>query len=51
LQAILYAALSAVLFGAALVTTHSGLKYLGAASGTRVSIPTATLLFSLWVQW
>jgi len=51
LQAILYAALSAALFGAALVTTHSGLKYLDAASGARVSIPTATLLFPLWVQW
>jgi len=47
LQAILYAALSAALFGAALVTTHSGLKYLDAATGARVSIPTATLLFWL----
>jgi drug/metabolite transporter (DMT)-like permease len=47
LHAILYAALSAALFGAALVTTHSGLKYLDAASGARVSIPTATLLFWL----
>jgi drug/metabolite transporter (DMT)-like permease len=47
LQAILYAVLSAALFGAALVTTHSGLKYLDAASGARVSIPTATLLFWL----
>jgi len=47
LQAILYAALAAALFGAALVTTHSGLKHLDAATGARVSIPTATLLFWL----
>ena len=47
MQAILYAVLSAALFGAALVTTHSGLKYLDAASGAKVSIPTATLLFWL----
>jgi drug/metabolite transporter (DMT)-like permease len=47
LQAVLYATLSAALFGAALVTTHSGLKYLDAASGARVSIPTAALLFWL----
>jgi drug/metabolite transporter (DMT)-like permease len=47
LQSILYAVLSAALFGAALVTTHSGLKYLDAASGARVSIPSATLLFWL----
>ena len=47
MQAILYAALSAALFGAALVTTHSGLKYLDTASGVRISIPTATLLFWL----
>jgi drug/metabolite transporter (DMT)-like permease len=47
LQAILYAMLSAALFGAALVTTHSGLKYQDAASGARVSIPTAALLFWL----
>lgn len=47
MQAILYATLSAILFGAALVTTHSGLKYLDTATGARVSIPTATLLFWL----
>ncbi|OGA23209.1 MAG: hypothetical protein A3I02_02975 [Betaproteobacteria bacterium RIFCSPLOWO2_02_FULL_67_26] len=47
MQAILYAALAAALFGAALVTTHSGLKHLDAATGARVSIPTATLLFWL----
>ena len=47
LEAIVYAALSAALFGAALVTTHSGLKYLEAAAGARVSIPAATLLFWL----
>jgi len=47
LEAIVYAVLSATLFGAALVTTHSGLKYLEAAAGARVSIPAATLLFWL----
>lgn len=47
MQAVLYAILSAALFGAALVTTHSGLKFLDAAAGARVSIPTATLLFWL----
>lgn len=47
MQAIVYAALSAALFGAALVTTHSGLKYLDAGAGARVSIPAATLLFWL----
>ena len=47
MQAIVYAALSAALFGAALVTTHSGLKYLDAAAGARVSIPAAMLLFWL----
>lgn len=47
LEAIVYAVLSAALFGAALVTTHSGLKYLEAAAGARVSIPAATLLFWL----
>jgi drug/metabolite transporter (DMT)-like permease len=47
LQATVYAVLSAALFGAALVTTHSGLKYLDAAGGARVSIPTAALLFWL----
>ena len=48
------AALAAALFGAALVTTHSGLKWLDAASGARVSIPTATVLFWLiapWADW
>ena len=47
LEAIVYAVLSAALFGAALVTTHSGLKYLEAAAGARVSIPAAMLLFWL----
>ncbi|HSE02022.1 MAG TPA: DMT family transporter [Burkholderiales bacterium] len=47
MQAIVYAASSAALFGAALVTTHSGLKYLDASAGARVSIPAATLLFWL----
>ena len=47
MEAIVYAVLSATLFGAALVTTHSGLKYLEAAAGARVSIHAATLLFWL----
>lgn len=47
MQAIAFAVLSAALFGAALVTTHSGLKYLDAPAGARISIPTATLLFWL----
>lgn len=47
LAAAALAAGAAALFGAALVTTHSGLKHLDAGSGARVSIPTATLLF--WV--
>ena len=45
--AVLLAALSAALFGAALVTTHFGLKYRDAGAGARVSIPTAALLFWL----
>lgn len=57
MAAVLFAALSAALFGAALVTTHSGLKYLDAGAGARVSIPSATLLFCLlapgidWAGW
>jgi drug/metabolite transporter (DMT)-like permease len=47
LQVIALAVLSAVGFGAALVTTHSGLKTMDAPSGAKVSIPTATLLFWL----
>ena len=46
-QVIALAALSAACFGAALVTTHSGLKTMDALSGAKVSIPTATLLFWL----
>lgn len=46
-QAAGLAVAAAALFGAALVTTHSGLKYLDSATGARVSIPTATLLF--WI--
>jgi drug/metabolite transporter (DMT)-like permease len=34
-----------------LVTTHSGLKYLDARSGARVSVPSATLLFWLVAPW
>jgi drug/metabolite transporter (DMT)-like permease len=45
LQVIALAALSAAGFGAALVTTHSGLKTMDASTGAKVSIPTATLLF------
>ena len=41
------AVLSAAGFGAALVTTYSGLRHMDALSGARVSIPTATLLFWL----
>lgn len=51
LLAAAFAALSAALFGAALVTTHSALKYLDTHSGARVSIPTATLLFWLLSPW
>jgi drug/metabolite transporter (DMT)-like permease len=51
LAAAAWAALSAALFGAALVTTHSGLKYLDARRGARVSIPTATALFWLLAPW
>jgi drug/metabolite transporter (DMT)-like permease len=47
LEPIVYALMSAALFGAALVTTHSGLKYLDATAGARLSIPAATLLFWL----
>lgn len=47
LQVIALAVLSVAGFGAALVTTHSGLKHLDALSGSKISIPTATLL--LWL--
>lgn len=47
LQAVALAVLSSALFGAALVTTHSGLKYLDAPTGARVSIPSAMLMFWL----
>jgi len=49
LQVTALAVLSAAGFGAALVTTHSGLKYMDAPSGAKVSIPTATLL--LWLLY
>jgi drug/metabolite transporter (DMT)-like permease len=39
------AALAAALFGTALVTTHSGLRYLDALAGARISIPAAAALF------
>ena len=57
MQTVAYAVLAAALFGAALVTTHSGLKHMDALAGARVSIPTATLLFWLgapfvdWTAW
>lgn len=50
-QAAGLAAAAAALFGAALVTTHSGLKHLDAAAGARVSIPTATVLFWLVIPF
>ncbi len=46
-QAMAFAVLAAALFGAALVTTQSGLKHMNALSGARVSIPVATALFWL----
>ena len=42
---------AAACFGAALVTTHSGLKYLDPRSGARVSVPSATLVFWLLAPW
>lgn len=48
MQSVACAGTAAALFGAALVTTHSGLRHMDALSGARVSIPTATLLF--WVS-
>jgi drug/metabolite transporter (DMT)-like permease len=45
------AAAAAACFGAALVTTHSALKFLDARSGATVSIPTATLLFWIAAPW
>lgn len=47
LQAMVFAVLAAALFGAALVTTRSGLRHMTALSGARVSIPAATALFWL----
>lgn len=51
------AMLAAALFGAALVSTHSGLRHMDAMSGARVSVPTAAALFWLcapfldWSGW
>ena len=53
-QSVASALLAATLFGAALVTTHTGLKHMDALSGARVSVPVATFLFWLcapWVDW
>lgn len=47
MQSITCAVLAAVLFGSALVTTHTGLRHMDALSGARVSIPVASLLFWL----
>lgn len=47
LKSIACAALSAALFGTALVTTHIGLRHMDALSGARISIPAATVLFWL----
>jgi drug/metabolite transporter (DMT)-like permease len=44
---ILFAALSAAMFGAALVTTQFGLRHVDALSGARISIPAATVVFWL----
>jgi drug/metabolite transporter (DMT)-like permease len=49
--------LAAALFGAALVSTHSGLSHIDAMAGARVSVPTAAALFWLcapfldWSAW
>lgn len=43
----LLAALSAICFGAALITAKFGLRRLNARAGAAISIPTATLLFVL----
>lgn len=47
LPAMAFAILAAALFGAALITTQSGLRHMNAFSGARVSIPVATALFWL----
>lgn len=52
-----FALLAAALFGAALITTQSGLRHMNALSGARVSVPVATALFWLlapaldWSGW
>jgi drug/metabolite transporter (DMT)-like permease len=51
LYAAFLATVAAALFGAALVTTHSGLRHVDAAAGARVSIPTATVLLWLIFPW
>ena len=51
LPAATLAVLAAACFGGALVTTHSGLKYLDPRSGARVSVPSATLFFWLIAPW
>jgi drug/metabolite transporter (DMT)-like permease len=47
----LFAVLSAAMFGAALVTTQFGLRYMDALSGARISIPAATVLFWMALPW
>ncbi|MFN7086056.1 MAG: EamA family transporter [Burkholderiales bacterium] len=55
--AVAFALLAAALFGAALVTTHAGLRHMSALDGARVSIPVATAWFWLlapvsdWSGW
>jgi len=45
MSALLLAVLSALCFGAGMVTSRVGLRHLDARSGAAVSIPTATILF------
>jgi drug/metabolite transporter (DMT)-like permease len=56
-QPVALALLAAALFGAALVSTQSGLRYTDALSGARISVPSAAGLFWLcapfldWSKW
>lgn len=45
MNALLFAILSALCFGAGMITSRVGLRHLDARSGAAVSIPTATILF------
>ena len=44
-----YALVAAALFGAALVTTQFGLRYMDGLAGAKVSIPSAAALFWRWL--